>query len=51
MEKKEDKFKRVAQMLENASNILRGTESTENSQMHQTSGLTLTFQVPKYGEH
>ena len=26
-------------MLENASNILRGTESTENSQMHQTSGF------------
>ena len=32
-------LKRVAQMLENASNILRGTESTENSQMHQTSGF------------
>ena len=35
MEREEDKIKRVAQMLENASNILRGTESTENSQMHQ----------------
>ena len=39
MEREEDKIKRVAQMLENASNILRGTESTENSQMHQTSGF------------
>ena len=39
MEREEGKIKRVAQMLENASNILRGTESTENSQMHQTSGF------------
>ena len=39
MERKEDKIKRVTQMLENASNILRGTESTENSQVHQTSGF------------
>ena len=34
MEREEDKIKRVAQMLENASNILRGTGSKENSQMH-----------------
>ncbi|XP_044172022.1 uncharacterized protein LOC122956411 [Acropora millepora] len=39
MEREEDKIKRVAQMLENASNILRGTESTENSRMQQTSGF------------
>ena len=39
MEREEDKIKRIAQMLENASNILRGTESTENSQMLQTSGF------------
>ena len=39
MEREEDKIKRLSQMLENASNILRGTESTKNSQMHQTSGF------------
>ena len=39
MEREEDKIKRVAQMLKNVSNILQGTESMENSQMHQTSGF------------
>ena len=39
MEREEDKIKRVTQMLENASNILRGTESMENSRMQQTSGF------------